>query len=93
MSKGLLMSSSLVKGARERHRVSAAERNYLLYGLDQPGGKLPLFDDSGQKINPGVVKACIDKGLAERWFSNPMHPNWLVCKLTDAGRDAANSRP
>jgi hypothetical protein len=25
-------------------------------------------------------------GWAEPWFSNPLKPDWLVCKLTDTGR-------
>lgn len=69
--------------------LSEAEHRYLSRGLDQAGGKLPLFDRAGQAIKPNVVRACIDKGLAEPWFANPMKPDWLVCRLTKAGRTAA----
>jgi hypothetical protein len=72
-----------------KHVPSAAQRAYLRRGLDQPGGKLPLFDEYGQQIDPRTIKACIDQGWAEPWFSNPLKPDWLVCRLTPAGRAAA----
>lgn len=68
---------------------SAPQRTWLRRGLDQPGGKLPLFDDQGQQVCERTVRACIDKGWAEPWFSNPLKPDWIVCKLTDAGRSVA----
>lgn len=68
---------------------TGAQRAWLRRGLDQPGGKLPLFDGEGQQVCERTVRACIDKGWAEPWFSNPLKPNWIVCKLTDAGRSAA----
>ena len=55
-------------------------------GINQPGGKLPLFDGQGQEINLSVIKACVNKGHAEQWFANPLKPDWLVCRLTDKGR-------
>ena len=68
---------------------STAERAYLRAGLGQPGGKLPLFDGQGRRIDPELVRACLKRGWAERWFSNPLAPNWLVCRLTRLGREAA----
>ena len=68
--------------------LSTSERAYLSVGLRQPGGKLPIFDETGQTIPASVVKKCVKRGLAERWFANPMKPDWLVCRLTDAGRQA-----
>jgi hypothetical protein len=62
------------------------EMHYLTRGHGQPGGKLPLFDENGQEINATTIRACVEKGLAEPWFANPMKPDWLVCRLTDAGR-------
>jgi hypothetical protein len=38
------------------------------------------------------VRSCIDQGWAEPWFSNPLKPDWLVCKLTAAGRIAVGGR-
>jgi hypothetical protein len=70
---------------------SLPELFYLRRGLGQPGGKLPLFDLDGQSIAPEVVQACLDKGWAEPWFSNPLKPDWLVCKLTGDGRRLAAS--
>jgi hypothetical protein len=68
------------------HRPTAAQRGWLVRGLDQPGGKLPLFDRNGQRIDPRTIRSCIEQGWAEPWFSNPLKPDWLVCKLTEAGR-------
>ena len=62
---------------------------YLRRGLAQPGGKLPLFDLDGQTVDAAIVRRCLDRGWAEPWFSNPLKPDWLVCKLTDAGRRLA----
>ncbi len=71
---------------------SAAQRAWLVRGLSQPGGKLPLFDESGQRISPRTIQSSIDRGWAEPWFANPTKPDWLVCKLTDLGRTALRRR-
>ena len=76
------------KCAPPRRRPSTAQRLWLGYGVAQPGGKLPLFDREGQTINPQTIKACIREGWAEPWMSNPINPDWLVCRLTDTGREA-----
>jgi len=67
-------------------RPTLAQRRYLERGLSEPGGKLPLFDATGQQIAPQTVRACVEHGWAEPWFANPLKPDWLVCKLTDTGR-------
>jgi hypothetical protein len=67
-------------------RPSLAQRAWLERGLDQPGGKLPLFDKDGKRVGDRTIRACIEQGWAEPWFANPMKPDWLVCKLTEAGR-------
>ena len=72
------------KGARP----SAAQRSYLARGLSQPGGKLPLFDEGGQRYSERTIRTCVEKGWAEPWFANPIKPDWTVCKLTEAGRTA-----
>jgi len=72
-----------------RNGPSKAQRAWLKRGLSQPGGKLPLFDRYGQNVSPRLVRACLEKGWAEPWFSNPLKPDWLVCKLTEAGRGIA----
>lgn len=66
--------------------ITRVQVNWLRRGLDQPGGKLPLFDEFGQSIHPRTVTRCIEAGWAEPWFANPIKPDWRVCKLTDAGR-------
>lgn len=62
-----------------------AEAAYLRPGLKQPGRKLPLFDAQGRPVRPQVIRACLTRGWAERWFANPLAPDWLVCRLTDEG--------
>jgi len=68
------------------------QKAWLARGLDQPGGKLPLFDDAGKRIDARTIRACIDQGWAEPWFSNPLKPDWLVCRLTDSGRTVASHK-
>ena len=72
-------------------KLSGAQKKWLVRGLDQAGGKLPLFDNNGQKVSSRTVESCIKSGWAEPWFENPIKPDWLVCKLTDAGRKALDS--
>ena len=69
-------------------KPTPAQRTWLTAGLSQPGGKLPLFDSQGQRVNERTIRSCIDQGWAEPWFHNPIKPDWLVCKLTEPGRDA-----
>ena len=64
------------------------QRRWLERGLEQPGGKLPLFDAKGRRISDRTVRSCIRNGWAEPWFANPTKLDWLICKLTDAGRAA-----
>jgi len=65
---------------------TAAQRTWLSRGLAQSGGKLPLFSQEGQRIDTRTVRSCIEQGWAEPWFANPLKPDWLVCRLTPAGR-------
>ncbi|PPR79835.1 MAG: hypothetical protein CFH01_00143 [Alphaproteobacteria bacterium MarineAlpha2_Bin1] len=67
--------------------LSEAQKRYLERGLGQPGGKLPIFNEDGSKISDKTIKSCIEKGYAKPWFKNPVKPDWLICKLTDRGRD------
>jgi hypothetical protein len=69
-----------------RKPPSAAQRAWLRHGLDQPGGKLPLFDESGKQVDARTIRSCIEQGWAEPWFNNPLKQDWLVCKITPAGR-------
>ena len=81
-------SETVTQGARRAVRPTAVQKSWLKRGLDQPGGKLPLFDSDGKRVGERTVRACIDQGWAEPWFHNPIKPDWLVCKLTEAGRKA-----
>ena len=74
-------------GELDGNTLSEAQRKWLSCGLEQAGGKLPLFDEYGQQINPQTVQSCIRNGWAEPWFANPLKPDWLVCKLTDLGKE------
>ncbi len=75
---------------RVEHRPTTQQLTWLKRGLDQPGGKLPLFDANGKRVSSRTVKACVKAGWAEPWFANPIKPDWEVCKLTDAGRRIAD---
>lgn len=69
-------------------RISNAQHQWLERGLDQPGGKLPLFDHQGQRVSERTIRSCLEKGWAEPWFANPIKPDWNICRLTDLGRKA-----
>src|SRR5438270_12163985 len=66
-------------------RPTDAQRRYLERGLTQPGGKLPLFDREGREVPRKTIESCVARGWAEPWMRNPIKPDWLVCRLTDAG--------
>jgi hypothetical protein len=66
-------------------RPTAPQRRYLERGLDQPGGKLPLFDRDGREVPKKTIASCIAHGWAEPWTRNPIKPEWLVCRLTPEG--------
>jgi hypothetical protein len=84
--------SSADREDRRQARPTAVQVAWLRRGLEQPGGKLPLFDEDGKRIGERTVRACIEQGWAEPWFKNPIKPDWLVCKLTETGRKVALSR-
>ncbi|HYD32377.1 MAG TPA: hypothetical protein VEB64_16160 [Azospirillaceae bacterium] len=76
----------------QRARTPSAQQiRWLRRGLEQPGGKLPLFDANGQRVNRQTVESCKSAGWAEVWFHNPLKPDWQVCRLTEAGREALAS--
>lgn len=87
---------TIIANDRDRDREPTAQRagggasspqlKWLKRGLKQPGGKLPLFDEHGQRVSDRTVQSCVDKGWAEPWFANPIKPDWRICRLTDAGR-------
>jgi hypothetical protein len=74
-------------------RPTEPQRRYLLRGLNQPGGKLPLFDRDGREVAPRTIQACIAHGWAEPWCANPIKPDWLVCRLTAKGYAVLGEAP
>ncbi len=72
-----------------KKQPSAAQRAWLRRGLEQAGGKLPLFDECGRPVSQRTIRACIAHGWAEKWFDNPLKRDWLVCRLTAHGRSVA----
>lgn len=77
-------------GRNRSLRPTAAQRAWLRRGLNEPGGKLPLFDKHGQRYDPRTIRACIERGWAAPWTNNPIKPDWLICRLTEAGRAAVS---
>ncbi|MBL4836934.1 MAG: hypothetical protein JKY34_05090 [Kordiimonadaceae bacterium] len=74
-------------GKSNHSKPSHAQIRYLARGVSEPGGKLPLFDNSGQRIKEQTIRACIAHGWCKPWYHNSIDPSWLVCKLTDDGRN------
>jgi len=72
-----------------KSRPSEAQLRYLRRGLSEAGGKLPLFDQKGQRIKEQTIQSCLSRGWCEVWFKNPIKPAWLVCKLTAEGQQVA----
>ncbi|WP_417453180.1 hypothetical protein [Kiloniella sp.] len=79
------------KNKKQSPKPNSKQLKWLKRGLDQAGGKLPLFDEHGQHYDVRMIQACIDHGWAEPWFSNALKPDWIVCKLTTKGRDFCHS--
>jgi hypothetical protein len=74
-------------------RPTLPQRRYLERGLQQAGGKLPLFDRDGREVPRKTVEACIAHGWAEAWTRNPIKSDWLVCRLTAAGYRVLGREP
>src|SRR4029450_5101333 len=58
---------TMTRGLHSIHseqRPTDAQRHWLERGARQPGGKLPLFDEWGQRGHEGVVRSCIAHGWA-----------------------------
>jgi len=86
-------SAKATIGANVGARPTEAQLRWLARGLDQPGGKLPMFDTDGQRVAERTIRACIAHGWAEKWFENPLKRDWLVCRLTHLGRVVAAEEP
>jgi hypothetical protein len=67
-------------------RPTEAQRRYLGRGLAEAGGKLPLFAGSWHEVLRKTIESCLAQGWARPWTANPTKPDWLVCRLTEAGK-------
>src|SRR5262245_11871499 len=85
--------SDLAIAGTHATRPTDAQRRYLVRGLTQAGGKLPLFDRDGREVPKQTIEACLAHGWAEPWTHNPIRPDWLVCRLTEAGYRALGAVP
>ena len=86
MSERAATANAKYRPTARPSRPTKAQESWLLRGVRQPGGKLPLFDERGQRISRRTIDACIEAGWCTRWFDNPLKPDWQVCRLTEAGR-------
>ena len=89
MAKIISLPVAAAEGNRQAARPTAPQLKWLCRGLNQPGGKLPLFDETGRQVSERTIRSCIDRRWAEPWFANPLKPDWLVCRLTTSGRAVA----
>ena len=82
------LPDQLLPKARETRasQPTKTQCRWMKRGLSQPGGKIPLFDDKGRKVDARTVQSCLEHGWVESWFVNPIKPDWVVCKLTNTGR-------
>ncbi|MBT3792858.1 MAG: hypothetical protein HOF95_07530 [Rhodospirillales bacterium] len=85
------MTNTAAKPSTKPTTPTPSQRAWLARGLDQAGGKLPLFDLNGRKVSPRTVRTCMDHGWVAPWFMNPTKPDWIVCRLTDQGRKLAET--
>ena len=46
-------------------KPTTGQLKWLTQGLTQPGGKLPLFDENGQRVSKRTVESCLEKGLTQ----------------------------
>lgn len=68
--------------------LSDEQRRWLTVGSQQPGGKLPLYDEKGVRISAELIKLALECGWAEPWANNPIHHDNLICRITESGRQA-----
>ncbi|WP_340118102.1 hypothetical protein [Pelagibius sp. 7325] len=83
--------TNALDSTKRKVRPTVTQLSWLSRGLEQAGGKLPLFDHFGQRYDSRTIQSCIAQGWAEPWFKNPIKPDWLVCRLTAEGRALAEA--
>ena len=55
----IISEDSAGKASNSGSKPTNSQLRYLKSGLDQPGGKLPLFDQFGQAISQKTIRSCI----------------------------------
>lgn len=68
-------------------RPTRNQRRWLLRGVDRPAGRLPLFDDDGQRISPSTMRSCMEHGWVKPDERSPAGPRWQICRLTEDGKE------
>jgi len=66
--------------------ASAAQVTYLLGAVDRLDGKLPLFDEKGDKIPQPTIDAVVSKGWAEPVYTRTFLKDMDIYRITDLGR-------
>ena len=89
--KSRVNAARLLRLAARRQRPTAAQLAYLRRGLDEPEGRLPLFNGQGQRFNERTIQSCIEQGWVEPWFDGPTDSDWTVCRLTSSGAAIAGN--
>ncbi len=84
-------------GAANRSRTKgvahkSAALRFLKSGLRSPGGKLPLFDEEGQRVDGDLMRYCVESGLAETWFVESRQPDLPIYRITEKGCAALGCR-
>ena len=68
------LSKGLRKALKPAARPTAPQLRWLRRGLDQAGGKLPLFDEEGQRVSERTVRSCIDRAGPRPGLPIPSSP-------------------
>lgn len=73
-----------------RNKPSLSQKRYLSYGLKSATGKLSMFDRNGKQYSDKTIITCLDHGWCRKKYDHPIGTNWVVCELTNSGRDVLN---
>lgn len=73
-------------------KPTETQYKYLTRGLNDEGGKLPLFDRHGQRIRRRTIKACLSHGWSKPMYKYMVQSDWQFCRLTAKGRKQLKSK-
>jgi len=76
-------------------RPSPDELNWMRRGLGQPGGKIPVFDENDNPVDPKIVRRCLEQQWVEPWIGNQKNPDnlYMACRLSPLGRRLVGREP